>query len=479
MSTTDAAPALMPHQEEGVAFLLDRGSGLLAFEQGLGKTLVAIEAFRRLRASGGAEQMLVVCPNHLKRNWLAELTKFAPTLSWTIVEGTAAARRRAFAMATTDVVITSYETARTEVTGVMALLKRRHAVMVLDECHAVKNLQTLTSTAAQHFAPLAVARWLLSGTPVTNSATDLYAQIGIVSAGRPLGSFESFTDTFTRSPSPGANEELVRRIAPFVLRRTKDACLDLPAKNFVDIVVELPAWQRQMYNRMRDDLVVEVRAMTGAQFRAFAPTALTRLLRLAQLASNPELVLPSTGRTAGKFVELDALIDEVVRTNGHKVILWSNYVKTIQTLSERYADVGVVTLFGGTPGELRQVNANRFQADNDVRLLIGNPAAAGTGFTLTAASYSIYETLSWRYDFYAQSQDRNHRIGQSQPVTYLRLIAADTIDEVIIAALERKGALARSLLGDPAASSVVAQLSQRDFCSMLMDNSLPPTTQDD
>ena len=86
-------------------------------------------------------------------------------------------------------------------------------------------------------------------------------------------------------------------------------------------------------------------------------------------------------------------------------------------------------------------------------MLIANPAAAGTGFTLTAAAYTIYETLSWRYDHFAQSQDRNHRIGQSLPVTYIRLIAADAIEEAIIDALERKSGLARSLLGDADAKS--------------------------
>src|SRR6202040_4248373 len=114
----------------------------------------------------------------------------------------------------------------------------------------------------------------------------------------------------------------------------------------------------------------------------------------------------------------------------------------------RYQEEGAVTLYGGTPNELRQNIAQRFQTDRGVRVLIANPAAAGTGFTLTAATYAIYESLSWRYDFYAQSQDRNHRIGQELPVTYLRMIAADTIEEAIVGALERKSSMARSLLGD-------------------------------
>lgn len=109
----------------------------------------------------------------------------------------------------------------------------------------------------------------------------------------------------------------------------------------------------------------------------------------------------------------------------------------------------------------------------EAECLIANPAAAGTGFTLTAASFTIYESLSWRYDHYAQSQDRNHRIGQTQPVTYLRLIAVDTIEEAIVTALERKALLAGSLLGDDAMGDLVSQLSKEEMCQLLMSNSFP------
>ncbi len=105
-------------------------------------------------------------------------------------------------------------------------------------------------------------------------------------------------------------------------------------------------------------------------------------------------------------------------------------------------------------------------------MLIGNPAAAGTGFTFTAAAFTIYESLSWRYDFYAQSQDRNHRIGQSLPVTYFRLIAADTIEEAVVEALERKGGMAADLLGDNRQGSI-ALFSRDDMIAMLQNNKLP------
>lgn len=463
----------MEHQVEGVEFLLGHRFGLLAFEQGLGKTLVAIDGFRRLRERGAAERMLVVCPNSLKRNWTAEIARFAPGLTAAIVEGTAKARRAQFAAVSAAVVITSYETARAEVTSLLALLGRGETVLVLDESHATKNWNSYTSTAARHLAPFCKYRWLLSGTPVTNSPADLYTQIDIITAGaKPLGSMESFLADMEFG-SAARREELRARAGKFILRRTKEQCLDLPDKVFVDVRVELPAWQRAMYDDVRDKMVAELRAMSGEEYKVFASTALVRLTRLAQIASNPALVAPAETRTPGKWAELDHVLRDMFSEPGRKAILWSSYVETIEALAHRYAEHGSVMLYGGVEAAERQGIAGQFQTDPGTRLMVANPAAAGTGFTLTAAAYTIYETLSWRYDFYAQSQDRNHRIGQTRSVTYVRLIAADTIEEAIIAALERKAAMAGELLGDPSGVPRVADLSRDEMCHLLLKNALP------
>jgi len=468
--------ALMPHQEEGVAFLLARGSGLVAFEQGLGKTLVAIDAFRRLRETGSVTRLVVLCPNSLKQNWASEVQAFAPELTTEIIGGELRTRRWQMAQAKADVVIMNYELARNELPAVRAILRRAPTALVLDESHSIKNRRSLTSTTAQHLAPLTEHRWLLSGTPVTNSAGDLYAQLQVVTNGTFLGSFDSFMVSYgAAATDPRQAEALAARVAPFVLRRTKAECLDLPEKTFHDVMVDLPDWQRAMYNEMRDNLVCEVRTMSGRQFRAFAPTALSRLLRLSQIASNPALVAADDDpdHVPAKHIALDRLISKFAERGVSKVIIWSNYVATIETLQRRLAHTGCATLYGGTPQAERQALATRFQTDPTLRVLVANPAAAGTGFTLTAATVAIYETLSWRYDFYAQSQDRNHRIGQTRPVTYLRLLARDTIEEVIATAVERKSALARSLLGDTGDASAITTLTPEQFCTMLTTNRAP------
>lgn len=465
---------LMAHQREGVAFLLDRGSGILAFEQGLGKTLVAIEAFRRLHAAGRVETMLVICPNSLKRNWACELARFAPELGVCIIEGSRQARRAALSHTRAHVVIINYEAARAEITGLRALLSRTTAVLVLDESHYVKNRRSLTSTAAQHFGGLAPYRWLLTGTPVTNAPADLYTQVNLVAGESALGTYDGFVARYADAGSErGRQAELSRLIEPYLLRRTKEECLDLPEKVFVDLHVPLPRWQRQLYQDVRDGIIREVSGMSREDFRAFAPTALTRLLRLSQVASNPRLVVPGETRTPGKVTELDRLLEELADANGRKVIVWSNYIGTIELLVRRYAAMGAVALYGDVPARERQDVAHRFQEDEHTRILIANPAAAGTGFTLTAAHHTVYETLGWRYDHYAQSQDRNHRIGQRTMVTYVRLIAEDTIDQVIAEALDRKAAMARGILGDKPSAMVIAEMSPDEFCRMLQTNRLP------
>lgn len=465
------APTLMEHQREGVAFLLQRRGGLLAFEQGLGKTLVAIEAFKQARANGTARRLLVICPNSLKRNWEAELTKFAPELDATIVEGTRAARRAQLATVRTAVAIMSYETARSEITAVLAFLHREPTALVLDESHATKNRESLTSTAARHFAPAAAHRWLLSGTPVTNSPEDLYTQVGILAPGEhPLGSLPVFTD---QAQDRTRIEHIQSKLRPYLLRRTKEQCLDLPDKTFVDVRVELPPWQRALYDQMRDELACAIESMSGEQYRAFASSALSQLMRLCQIASNPSLLFPEIDDTPGKFEELDCLVREILAEPGRKIIIWSIYVRNIEQLVARFSEFGAVALYGGTPATERQEIASKFQNDPDTRVLVANPAAAGTGFTLTAAAFSIYETLSWRYDHYAQSQDRNHRIGQNLPVTYLRMIAVDTIDEAIVSALERKSSMARSMLGDEDAPPRIADFTREQMRALILKNELP------
>ena len=467
-------PALLPHQREGIRFLLERRNGILAFEQGLGKTAVALAAFGEVRAKGEAETLVVVCPNSLKRTWAGEIERFAPGLSYVFLEGTAQQRRELLMRSRVPVVLASYETARNEVTALRAFVERWRAVLVLDESHTVKNLLSQTRRAMGHVAPLVRYRWLLSGTPLTNSPSDLYSQISLVEPEHGFGPLDAFQARFGDARDDAAKREaLGRAVAPFLLRRTKEQCLDLPSKTYVDVLVELPSWQRNLYNSWRDGLVRDVRAMSPSDYSRAQTTIFERLLRLAQIASNPELVDPFERREHGKAPVLRGLVEDLTEGVGRKVVVWSHFVPSILRMQSTLSAFGPLLLYGGVPVEARQDVTRRFQEDGRSKVLLANPAVGGVGFTLTAASHAIYESMTWQYGLYAQSQDRIHRIGQVMPVTYTHLIAKDTIEEAMLEALRRKARLASAAVGDGGEVPPVARLTPEALCEMLTSNRLP------
>ena len=464
---------LLAHQKEGVEFLLSRRSGILAFEQGLGKTIVALQAFSCLRKSGKSDRMVVICPNSLKRNWCNEVERFASDETVSVIEGRRSTRRQTLSRLATSIVLIGYESARNDVVGIRALLQRSAAVLVLDESHYTKNYHSLNSIAARHFADLVEHRWLLTGTPITNSPIDIYAQVCLVSDNRPLGSYAAFVAKFGYRQVDDAKLNLLAdMVRPYTLRKVKEECIDLPSKSFRDIVVELPAWQRRLYAEVKNGIVGEVSRMSSSEFARHLPTALVRVLRLAQVASNPALVFPVENRTPGKVEQLDELIAELI-TSGRKVVVWSYYVKTIRRLAERYQKLGCGSLYGDVPVDERHAIVSRFQDGTDVNVLLCNPGVAGTGYTLTAANYAIYETIGWRYDHFAQSQDRIHRIGQRLPVSCIRLMAENTIDNAIAESLERKACVASGILdrGRPSLNEIVGD--KATFLEMVSSGHLP------
>jgi SNF2 family DNA or RNA helicase len=462
---------LFPHQDEGVKFLISRPGALLAYEQGLGKTLVALVAFDRLKRTGEVARLLVICPNSLKLNWADEIKKFVPHLTCFVLQAIGRSRRRLLQEAKEDIVVVNYEAARSEITSLRAMVARHACALVLDESHFVKNIKSLNALVAGNLVSYTKYRWLLSGTPITNKPIDIYSQIGLVTSRNPLGTPELFEARFGSSQDT-RDKTLSELLKPYLIRKTKAECLNLPDKVFNDVAVELPDWQREMYDAFRDNFIHEVERMNEQEFAKYHATALTRLLRLSQIASNPSLVNPDETRLPAKFESIDALLDSTLLKD-EKVIIWSNYVKTIKSLAARYSSRGVEAIYGETETSRRQEIAHAFQTDSSVRILVANPAAAGTGFTFTSARFAIFETLSWRYDHFAQSQDRNHRIGQQREVTYIRLLAKNTIEEAIVRALLKKETIAKGILGDEDLTAPIAKLTQSELLSLLRENTIP------
>lgn len=439
---------LLPHQQLGAAFLAARSGALLCDEQGLGKTVTCLVAFWLVRQSETALRLLVICPNSLKHVWEKEVDQFFPGWTVTVASGARRQRLRAY-QASADIYVTNYEAVRSDRAELRWLMRTVPSVLVCDEAHALKNAATQTTRALQFIRPAAARAWLLTGTPVPNKVDDIYTQVSLADGGRALGSPAAFSARYRdAADDPAVLTDLHETLEPIVLRRTKDEVLDLPERIFEQRHVELRGAQRRMYEDMRDGIRRSVEAMSEEEFSTNQPTVLVRLLRLAQIASNPRLVDPTFAGLPAKVAEIDDLLAQLIDGNGRKVVLWSYYVQTIEELLDRYQRYQPVAIYGGIEVNGRAQAVQRFQEDDEVQLFIGNPQAAGAGITLTAATYAIYETLSWRYDLYAQSLDRIHRIGQHQSVTYFELLAAGSIDVQMRKRLGEKKAFASELLGD-------------------------------
>lgn len=463
--------ALLPHQRAAAEFLATRSGALLCDEQGLGKTLSALVAFWLLRERDERHRLLVIAPNSLKRTWEQEIERFFTYWTVSVAAGYKGRRRHAY-QADADVYVVNYEAARSDYADLRLLLRRRPTVLVCDESHTAKNAGSRTAWSLAFLRSAAERVWLMSGTPVTNRLEDCYSQILIADGGRSLGSKEEFWSRYVkREDQAAARAELKAVLEPILFRRTKEEVLDLPEKVFESRYVELRGEQRDLYEAVREQLYTEIEAIPPAQFEAALPNVLTRLLRLAQIASNPRLVFPQFLGVPAKTKELDVLLEDLIEANGRKVVLWSHYVRSIREYLERYRKFEPVAVYGEVDLASRADAVARFQEGSEAMLFIGNPQAAGTGLTLTAAHYAIYETLNWRYDLYAQSVDRTHRIGQTRNVTYFNILASDTIDQAIFESLERKRALAAELLGDTDRVPLLTRADVLDIVAARASNS--------
>ena len=457
---------LRPYQEEGLRFLRRLacwGTGaLLADDMGLGKTLVTTCLLADRAASGPA---LVVAPTSLGFHWAAELARFAPQLR-ACVYGEGDRKNRGDVLenaGANDVVIASYGLVQRDVELFAA---QGFRTLVVDEAQAVKNANTGRAQAVRRIR--ADFRIALTGTPIENHTAELWSIFDLVSPGL----FGTFTQWKARWASPIEKDDdeqrrklLARTIRPFLLRRRKiDVAKDLPEKTVVTRVLTLSPEEHHAYERLRQALVIDLEgdgdgAPDANEHRVQILAALTRL-RLC--ACHPMLGNPDSGiideanvAVGTKQRVLVELVDEL-RAAGHKCLVFSQFVRHL-TLAKRFLDEsGAKTLMltGQTPAADRRFLVDQFQnGDADVFLI--SLRAGGFGLNLTRASYVVHLDPWWNPAVEEQASDRAHRIGQTLPVTVVRLVAGGTLEEPILDLHERKRALADGILdGSDAASKL-------------------------
>lgn len=439
----------LPHQSEGTQFLRDNEAAALFDEQGLGKSKQVIDALSAQMAERSIDAALIICPNGLKTNWGQEIEKFS-TGSYAVFGSGRLARRLTFRSLKSSFYVINYEAVDTELASLKALLRFKRIALVLDESHRIKTPEAKTTQAVLALRSLAARRYILSGTPVANKPEDLWSQMLFLDDGEALGnSAKQFQQTYGSASGGYRNlEQLRSRVATKSLRRLKATAVSLPAKKFRRVSVTLTGRQAQMYSVMKTELSLWVRDMEGAQVEERADAILARLVRLAQLASNPSMLDAAYVETPAKFLQLDQELAGRMADPTQKVLIWTSFVENISALRQRYVHWKPVCIHGAIRNEERDAAVKAFKTDSDTRILIANPAAAREGLTLTEANLAIYVDRTFNLVDYLQSQDRIHRISQSRDCEIVLLIATDTVDELIDFTLEQKSRVAQFTTSD-------------------------------
>jgi len=444
---------LRPYQQHGVDWLQhlrEHGlGGFLADDMGLGKTAQTIAHIVIEHAEGRLNRpALIVVPTSLVSNWTAELTKFSPHLSVVVLHGLDRHARRS-ELNGVNVVITTYTVLARDIED-MKLLPWH--IVVLDEAQVIKSPDAKATKAVCQLDTR--HRLCLSGTPIENNLQELWSEFAFLMPGL-LGDRKGFAKRF-RAPIEKNNDEvrriqLIRRIRPFLLRRTKaEVATDLPPKHTILRRINLAPEQRELYETIRGTLYDKVREqiadLSAAQSRI---VVLDALLKLRQVCCDPRLVkLPSARLvdTSSKLDDLMEMIGEMI-PEGRRILLFSQFTSMLDLIKPRLAATGVkfVELRGDTRDRAEPVRA--FES-GEVPLFLISLKAGGRGLNLTSADTVIHYDPWWNPAAEDQASDRAHRIGQTKSVFVYKLIAADTVEERIVELQQRKAQLANIALGE-------------------------------
>ncbi len=453
---------LRDYQKDGYRWmsrLAAWGAGaLLADDMGLGKTLQTITLLLSRAAQG---PQLVVVPTSLVMNWREEIARFAPSLNVSLLNTCGDAREQIVGGAKKyDVVIVTYGLLVTEEE---LLTGREWTTVVLDEAHTIKNRETKMSKTAMKLQ--AKFRILLTGTPLQNHLSEIWNLMQFANPSL-LGSYQEFTDRFIlpieRDHDKERQQLLKRIISPFLLRRTKSEVLnELPEKTEVTIKVELSADEWAFYDNIRQQALA---AMENSENNAMQ--ALAEITRLRQAACDVRLVEKKLNLESSKQEAFMQLVSDL-HDNHHRALVFSQFTSHLALIRQRLDKEGVEYLYldGSTSAKERISLVDQFQ-HGDMPIFLISLKAGGLGLNLTAADYIVHLDPWWNPAIEDQASDRAYRIGQQNPVTIYRLIAAGTIEEKIISLHQTKKNLADALLEG---SDVSAAMTRDEMLALLKE----------
>ena len=451
------------HQRKAFYMSREKESFGLLMEQGTGKTKVIIDNAAYLYSKNKISALVVIAPNGVHRNWLdKEIPEHMP--DWCPVKcvyyysGMHKTHKAKF-----DAVVSSEDCLRVFSFNVEAfvsnaavalmnkILLSNSSMLVVDESSRIKRPGAKRTKTITKFAKQSDYRRIMTGTPVTKGPEDVYSQFKFLDP-NILG-YDSFYSFKARYCIMGGYEnkqivsyqnvpELTKNIEGHSFRVLKKDCLDLPPKIYQRHYVEMSPKQKRLYDEMRKEFIAELEGET-----IDAPEAITRLLRLQQIVCGWFPAEDGVVPIDEKNIRLQALL-EILSDIDSKVIIWARFKADLKAIERALGDLAVA-YHGEVSNDQRVIAVERFQNDPKIRYFIGQPQSGGIGLTLTAANYAIYYSNSFDLEIRLQSEDRCHRIGTKNTVTYIDIECRKTIDKKIITALRTKKNLADYINKDP------------------------------
>lgn len=434
-------------QQCAVAALTSPGlmGACLFDEQGTGKTVMSIAAFDILKDTDVVDNLIVIAPMSMLGGWKKDFETFLKDkYSLEIITGTAI-ERRAAVNKRPDVLVVNYEGVESVLVLLQATARSSRTMIVVDESYYAKNSAAIRSLNLLKLRPLCKKGLVLCGTPAPATPYDLINQVDLADNGFAFA-------TFGKSKNLDDDKSTIKNILAnraVAIRRLKTEVLsDVPEKNFELVRIKLEGQQRAMYDKAKNDLLVELKSLDNKTFKKNLTSYFQKRLALLEICAVPKMLDPLYASESAKIIRLIALVDKLVAEN-RKVLIWTLYKLSIDEIKSALNKYNPLVIDGSVSGEERTQCVRKFQEDSTYMVMIANPAAAGAGITLHAAYDAIYFSYTNQAAHYLQSLDRIHRRGQkAKCVNYFMFICENTIEEHEVKRLRQKELNQHELLGD-------------------------------
>ncbi|MBN1501798.1 MAG: DEAD/DEAH box helicase [Spirochaetes bacterium] len=461
---------LRPYQKTGynwLCFLHENSiNGCLADDMGLGKTIQTLCFLQKLKENSILKPVLLVVPVSTISNWIDECARFTPEIKMYRYTGPQR-NKNISADDDFDIIITSYSTLVRDI-GILGKISFTYCI--LDEAQNIKNASTaafknVSSVKAEH-------RLSLTGTPVENSTSELWAQMNFLNPGL-LGSFSGFRKKYGNAiekyGSIQTADELRTRISPFILRRKKDeVAADLPEKEEIVLYCEMNDDQRKVYDGYleyyRKILLPPEKNITGNISAPGHFDYFSALLKLRQASLFSEIADSSHKNISSCKFEMFIEMCREILTENHKILIFSQFVSVLDIIRKHFEKENIQYSYLDGQTRNRKEQIELFQKDENCRVFLISLKAGGTGINLTSADYVFLFDPWWNPAVENQAVDRAHRIGQNKKVIVYRMIAKDTVEEKIMILQQKKKDLVRDIISDD--SGIISKLNKDDLAAL-------------